>query len=59
MTLEKIKILNTELVAATQEELLGVLRQGVVVTPNIDHLVKLQYDQELYERKRSIFRVSD
>ena len=47
--MEKIKILNTELVAATQDELLEVLRQGVVVTPNIDHLVKLQYDKELYE----------
>ena len=46
--LEKIKILNTEIVAATQEELLGNLQQGVVVTPNIDHLVKLQQDGELY-----------
>ena len=46
--LERIKILNTEIVAATQEELLGNLQQGVVVTPNIDHLVKLQQDGELY-----------
>ena len=30
MILEKIKILNTELVAATQDELLEVLRQGKV-----------------------------
>ncbi len=50
--MEKIKILNTELVAATQDELLEVLRQGVVVTPNIDHLVKLQQDRELYELYR-------
>ena len=37
------------MVTATQEELLEELRQGVVVTPNIDHLVKLQKDRELYE----------
>lgn len=49
LELEKIRILNTEVVAATQEALLEELRQGVVVTPNIDHLVKLQEDRELYE----------
>ena len=49
MVLEKVRILNSEIVAATQEELLDELRQGVVVTPNIDHLVKLQEDCELYE----------
>ena len=38
--------------AATQEELLEELRQGVVVTPNIDHLVKLQKDRQLYELYR-------
>ena len=50
--MERIRILNTELVAATQERLLEELRQGVVVTPNIDHLVKLQSDRELYELYR-------
>lgn len=50
--LEKVKILNTEVVSATQEELLNELRQGVVVTPNIDHLVKLQEDRDLYELYR-------
>ena len=38
--------------SATQEELLSELRQGVVVTPNIDHLVKLQEDWDLYELYR-------
>ena len=50
--MEKVKILNTEVVSATQEELLSELRQGVVVTPNIDHLVKLQEDWDLYELYR-------
>ena len=50
--MENIKILNTEIVAATQDELLRELQEGVVVTPNIDHLVKLQQDRELYELYR-------
>ena len=50
--MEKIDILNARVVAATQDELLRELRQGVVVTPNIDHLVKLQHDRELYELYR-------
>ena len=48
-SVKKIRILNTEVVAVTQDELLKELRQGVVVTPNIDHLVKLQKDRELYD----------
>lgn len=51
-TMLRVKILNTEIVAATQEELLRELQQGVVVTPNIDHLVRLQQDRELYELYR-------
>ena len=47
--MDKIRILNTEVVAVTQEELLEMLQEGVVVTPNIDHLVKLQHDKGLYE----------
>ena len=47
--MDRIRILNAELVAATQEELLEELRQGVVVTPNIDHLMKLQKNRELYD----------
>lgn len=50
--MERIRILNAELVAATQEELLKELHEGVVVTPNIDHLVKLQRDRELYRLYR-------
>lgn len=50
--LERVKFLNAEIVAATQDRLLEELRQGVVVTPNIDHLVKLQEDRQLYELYR-------
>ena len=45
---------------ATQQQLLETLQRGVVVTPNIDHLVKLQKDRELYELyKRTEWVVCD
>lgn len=47
--MKKTRILNTDVVAVTQDELLDELKQGVVVTPNIDHLVKLQKNRELYD----------
>ena len=42
-------ILNIELDNITQKELLEQLQEGIVVTPNIDHLMKLQKDQEFYQ----------
>lgn len=49
MTQNNIKILNINILATTQEKLLSELVQGVLITPNIDHLVKLQKDKEFYE----------
>lgn len=43
------KILNTDILNITQKELLNQLKKGVVVTPNVDHLVKLQKDKEFYD----------
>lgn len=43
-----IRILNTHILSITQEELLGNLKKGVLITPNLDHLVKLQEDREFY-----------
>ncbi len=43
-----IRILNTHILSTTQEELLGNLKKGVLITPNLDHLVKLQEDREFY-----------
>lgn len=42
------KILNTNILNITQRELLDKLKKGIVVTPNVDHLVKLQKDKEFY-----------
>lgn len=42
-------MLNVDILSCTQKELLSQLHKGVLVTPNVDHLVKLQSDKEFYE----------
>lgn len=49
MIQNNIKILNINILSTTQKALLNNLKQGVLITPNIDHLVKLQKDKEFYE----------
>ena len=44
-----IRILNINILSITQDELLKNLKKGVLITPNIDHLVKLQKDKEFYD----------
>ena len=43
------RMLNVDILSLTQQELLERLYKGVLVTPNVDHLVKLQSDREFYE----------
>lgn len=43
------RFLNINIRIITKEELLHKLDSGVLVTPNIDHLVKLQTDKEFYD----------
>ena len=50
--METIKILNAELQNITSGELLGCMKKGVLITPNVDHLIKLQRDREFYELVR-------
>lgn len=47
--MEATRILNVDILALTQQELLERLDKGVLVTPNVDHLVKLQRDREFYD----------
>lgn len=47
--MNKTKILNVELANVSQDDLLGQLKQGVLVTPNVDQIVKMQSDREFYE----------
>ncbi len=47
--METLKILNLELHNWKFEDFLTQLEEGVVVTPNIDHFIKLQKDREFYD----------
>lgn len=44
-----VKILNIRILSISRRELLENMTNGVLVTPNIDHLVKLQKDIEFYK----------
>src|SRR5690606_18277209 len=45
----KTRILNIDIDNLTTDELLESFDEGILVTPNIDHLIKLQKDEEFYE----------
>jgi exopolysaccharide biosynthesis WecB/TagA/CpsF family protein len=47
--MKRIKILNIEIDNITQGELLKDITQGILVTPNVDDLIKSQRDKEFYE----------
>lgn len=47
--MKKIKILNLEIDNLSKAEFLEALRSGVVFTPNVDHLIKLQKDPEFLQ----------
>ena len=49
MELKKSRILNVEMDNISQDELLAQLKKGVLVTPNVDQIVKMQSDREYYE----------
>ena len=45
----KIRILNVGIDNVSMEELLSQLKHGVLVTPNVDQMVKMQRDKEYYD----------
>lgn len=47
--MKTIILLNTKIQVTTQKELLKNLKKGVLITPNVDHLVKLQKDKDFYD----------
>lgn len=47
--MSSVRILNVSVDNLSMSELLERLNQGVIYTPNVDHLIKLQTDQEFYE----------
>ena len=44
-----VKILNIEILSIRKQELLEQLENGVLFTPNIDHVVRLQKDRTFYK----------
>jgi exopolysaccharide biosynthesis WecB/TagA/CpsF family protein len=46
--MKKVKILNIDIDSLSKRELLEKLKSGVVFTPNVDHIVKLQRDHEFW-----------
>jgi exopolysaccharide biosynthesis WecB/TagA/CpsF family protein len=46
---KRIKIFNIEVDNITKQQLLESFQKGVLVTPNVDHLIKLQKDREFWE----------
>ena len=51
---EKVIILNVGLNSVTQQEFLEQLVSGVVVTTNVDQIIKLQSDKEYYNIVRQV-----
>lgn len=51
--MSRVKVLNAVIDNVSMTELLEKLTRGVVFTPNVDHLVKLQSDQEFFEAYHS------
>ncbi|WAL61696.1 WecB/TagA/CpsF family glycosyltransferase [Thermocoleostomius sinensis] len=47
--MNQVELLNVAIDNVSMQELLASLNQGVVFTPNVDHLVKLQSDREFFE----------
>lgn len=46
--METTRILNVDVDLLTRDELLAQLKEGVLITPNLDHLIKLQKDKDFY-----------
>lgn len=47
--IETVKVLNIDIQNITRQELLESLKEGVLGTPNLNHLIKLQKDKEFYD----------
>lgn len=46
---KRVKILNAQIDNITQDELLAQMKKGVLVTPNVDQIVKMQSDRDFYD----------
>lgn len=46
---DTVKLLNIDILNISTTDLLRSFDAGVLITPNVDHLIKLQKDRELYD----------
>lgn len=46
---DRIPILNVEVDNISKQDFLAEFKEGVLITPNVDHLMKLQKDKKFYE----------
>ena len=53
--MRRINLLNVSIDNLSMSEFLAELKTGVVVTPNVDHMVKLQKDSEF----RNVYKMAD
>lgn len=51
--MDSVRILNIDILNISEPEFLQKLDRGIVYTPNIDHLIKLQKDEEFYNAYKS------
>lgn len=47
--MEKVRILNVDILSIRKQELLEKLTEGILFTPNVDHLVRLQKNRTFYD----------
>ena len=47
--MNRVKLLNVSIDNLSESELLSKLKSGIVFTPNVDHLMKLQDDREFFK----------
>lgn len=47
--METTRLLNIDILCITQDELLRQMNEGVLYTPNVDHMVELQKNRQLYD----------
>jgi exopolysaccharide biosynthesis WecB/TagA/CpsF family protein len=58
--MSRVEILNVAIDNLSQVELFENLKSGIVFTPNVDHLIKLQNDQEFFKAYNSAtYKVCD
>lgn len=56
----KVSLLNIEIDNLSKNQLLESLNYGVVFTPNVDHIMKLQHDSSFYDAyKNADYKVCD